>query len=59
MSVLLYLGMLMIHHRNLSSANGSDVLVMVIAFYVMFCPCGAAYSRSPPGQEARDLGRAV
>jgi hypothetical protein len=44
MSVLLYLGVLMIHHRNISSANGADVLLVVVAFYAMFCPCGAAYS---------------
>jgi len=44
MSVLLYLGMLSIHHRNISTANGADVLVMVMAFYLMLSPCGAAYS---------------
>ncbi|HEV3164602.1 MAG TPA: HTTM domain-containing protein [Isosphaeraceae bacterium] len=44
MGVLLYLGMLSIHHRNISSANGADVLLIVLAFYAMLCPCGAAYS---------------
>lgn len=44
MGLLVYLGMLSIHHRNISSANGADVLVMVTAFYMMLCPAGAACS---------------
>jgi hypothetical protein len=44
MSILLYLGMLSIHHRNIQSASGADVLLMVNTFYVMLSPCGAAYS---------------
>ena len=44
MSILFYLGMLTIHHRNIATASGADVLVMVIAFYLMLSPCGAAYS---------------
>jgi hypothetical protein len=44
MSVLLYLGMVSIHHRNISSTNGADVLLVILAFYLMLSPCGAAYS---------------
>ena len=44
MSILYYLGLLSIHHRNVATASGADVLVMVIAFYLMLSPCGAAYS---------------
>ncbi len=44
MSILFYLGMLSIHHRNIATASGADVLVMVTAFYLMLSPCGAAYS---------------
>ena len=44
MGVVLYLGMLSIHHRNVSTASGADVLLMVLAFYLMLSPCGAAYS---------------
>ena len=44
MSLLLYFGMLMIHHRNISTASGADVLVLVTSFYMMLCPSGAAYS---------------
>jgi hypothetical protein len=44
MGVLVYLGMMSIHHRNISSDNGADVLLMILAFYLMLSPCGAAYS---------------
>ena len=44
MSILFYLGMLAIHNRNLASASGADVLLMIFAFNLMLCPCGAAYS---------------
>ena len=44
MGVGLYLGMLSIHHRNVSSACGADVLLIILAFYLMLSPCGAAYS---------------
>ena len=44
MGVGLYLGMLSIHHRNVSTACGADVLLMILAFYLMLSPCGAAYS---------------
>jgi hypothetical protein len=44
MSILFYVGMLSIHHRNIATASGADVLVVVTAFNLMFCPSGAAYS---------------
>ena len=44
MSILFYLGMLMIHNRNLVSSSGADVLLIVYAFNLMLCPTGAAYS---------------
>ncbi len=44
MSILFYLGMLMIHNRNLVSSSGADVLLLVFAFNLMLSPCGAAYS---------------
>lgn len=44
MSVLMYLGMLAIHHRNISTTSGADVLLITLAFYLMLSPCGAAFS---------------
>ncbi len=44
MSVLLFLMMLAIHHHNVVTASGADSLVMILTFYVMLCPCGAAFS---------------
>lgn len=44
MSVLLYLGTLMFHQRNIATAGGPDTLVCILSFYLMFSPCGAAYS---------------
>jgi hypothetical protein len=44
MGILLYFCMLNIHHRNISTASGADVMLMVTTFYLMFSPCGAAYS---------------
>jgi hypothetical protein len=44
MGILTYLGLLSIHHRNISSASGADSLLTIIAFYMMLSPCGAAYS---------------
>ncbi|MDX2036830.1 MAG: HTTM domain-containing protein [Isosphaeraceae bacterium] len=43
-SILAYLGQLMIHQRNIATASGADVLLMVMLFYLMLSPCGAAYS---------------
>ncbi len=44
MSILFYVGMLSIHHRNIVTASGADCLVMCMAFYLMLSPCNAAYS---------------
>jgi hypothetical protein len=44
MSVLLYLGMLSFYHRNVSSNGGPDAVPMILSFYAMLCPCGAAFS---------------
>ncbi len=44
MSILFYVGMLMINNRNLVSQSGADVLLIVFAFNLMLCPSGAAYS---------------
>ncbi|HEY2158742.1 MAG TPA: HTTM domain-containing protein, partial [Isosphaeraceae bacterium] len=44
MSILVYLGMLSIHHHNLLTASGADTLLICIAFYLMLSRCGAAYS---------------
>ena len=44
MSVLLYLGMLSLYHRNVSANGGPDAAPMITAFYLMLCPSGAAYS---------------
>ncbi len=43
-SVLLYLGVLSLYHRNISSNCGPDQLMMIMTFYMMLTPCGAAYS---------------
>ncbi len=44
MGVLLYAGLLSIHHANLLTASGADCLLMIMAFLMMLSPCGAAYS---------------
>lgn len=44
MAVLFYLGMLSIHHRNIVTTSGADALLMILAFYVMLSPAGAAFS---------------
>lgn len=44
MSALFYFGMLSIHHRNIASNSGADALLMIMSFYVMLSPCGAAFS---------------
>jgi hypothetical protein len=43
-AVLLYLGTLSIHNRDLMATCGMDVLLVVLLFYAMLSPCGAAYS---------------
>ncbi len=44
MSILLYLCMLSLYHRNVGSNGGPDALPAILSFYMMLCPCGAAYS---------------
>ena len=44
MSILFYIGMVMINNRNLVTSSGADVLLLVYAFNIMLCPSGAAYS---------------
>jgi hypothetical protein len=44
MSVLFYLGMLTLYHRNVSSNGGPDAVPLIVSFYMMFCPSGAAFS---------------
>jgi hypothetical protein len=44
MGVLLYLGMLSIHHRNILSNSGPDGLLVIMLFFLMLSPSGAAYS---------------
>jgi hypothetical protein len=44
MSVLLYLGMLSLYHRNVASNGGPDAVPVIVSFYMMLCPCGAAFS---------------
>jgi hypothetical protein len=44
MSVLFYLTFLSIHQRNIVTCSGADALVMIMTFYIMLSPCGAAYS---------------
>jgi hypothetical protein len=44
MGVLLYLGLLSLYNRNISSNCGPDMLMMITSFYLMLSPCGAAVS---------------
>jgi hypothetical protein len=43
-SVLLYLATLAIHQRNIVTNSGADCLMLIVTFYMMFAPSGAAYS---------------
>lgn len=52
MGILLYLLMLAIHHRNIATCSGADVLLMIVLFLLMLSPCGAAFSL-----DARRLAR--
>ncbi len=58
MSVLLYLGMLTLYHRNVSSIGGPDAVPLIFSFYAMLCPCGKAFSLDAH-REARKLGVAA
>ena len=44
MGALLYLMTLSIHHRNIPTNSGPDNLLLIMLFYLMLSPCGAAYS---------------
>jgi Vitamin K-dependent gamma-carboxylase len=44
MSILLYLAMLSLYHRNVGSNGGPDAVPAILTFYMMLCPCGAACS---------------
>jgi len=44
MGILLYVGLLSLYHRNISSNCGPDQLMMIVSFYMMLSPCGAALS---------------
>lgn len=44
MGVLLYLAMLSLHNRNIVTNCGPDTLLLIMLFYLMLSPCGAAYS---------------
>ena len=44
MGILFYLGMLSIHHRNILTNSGADSLLMLLSFYLMLSPSGAAFS---------------
>jgi hypothetical protein len=44
MGVLLYLAMLSITHRNILTNSGADTLLLILCFYMMLTPAGAAYS---------------
>ena len=44
MSVLFYLGMLSLYHRNVLANGGPDAVPLLLSFYMMLCPSGAAYS---------------
>jgi len=44
MSLALYLGLLALYHRNIASSGGPDAVPVILAFHLMLCPSGAAYS---------------
>src|SRR5262245_16384323 len=44
MSILFYLGMITLYHRNVAANGGPDAVPLILSFYMMFCPSGAAYS---------------
>lgn len=58
MGVLLYLGVLSIHHRNIGTNCGPDNLLLIMLFYLMLAPSGAAYSLDAR-REARRRGTAA
>jgi hypothetical protein len=44
MNLALYLGLLALYHRNIASSGGTDAVPLILAFHLMLCPSGAAYS---------------
>jgi hypothetical protein len=44
MNVVLYLAMLSFYHRNVTANGGPDAIPMLMCFYLMLCPSGAAFS---------------
>lgn len=58
MSVLVYLGMMTLYHRNVTSNGGPDAMPVILCFYTMFCPCGKAFSLDAR-REARRRGTAA
>jgi hypothetical protein len=44
MSVVFWLALLSLYHRNPSSNGGPDAMPAILSFYMMLCPSGAAYS---------------
>jgi hypothetical protein len=59
MGVLLYLAVLSIHHRNIATNCGADDLLLVMLFYLMLSPCGAAYSLDARRAASRRGGTAA
>jgi hypothetical protein len=57
-AVLLYLGTLSIHNRNLMATCGMDVLLVLLLFYAALSPCGAAYSLDARRASRRRAGPA-
>lgn len=43
-SILVYLGLISLYHRNLLTNCGPDQVMMITSFYMMLAPCGAAFS---------------
>ena len=44
MSIILYIGMLSVHQRDVLACTGADCLLTIMLFHSMFCPCGASLS---------------
>ena len=61
MSILLYLCMLSLYHRNVSSNGGPDAVPMILTLLHDVLPVrsGLFARRAASGQETRDRGRAA
>jgi hypothetical protein len=53
MSIVLWVTMLSFYHRNPSSNGGPDAVPVILTFYMMLCPGGAAYSLDARREERR------